>query len=312
MKNLRVVFMGTPEFSVPILKMLIEYTNVIMVVTQPDRFVGRKKELTFSPVKKVALESGIKIFQPEKIRVEYEEIIAMNPDIIITCAYGQIIPEVLLEYPKYKCINVHGSLLPNLRGGAPIQRALMEGYKETGITIMYMAKTMDSGDMIAKQTVVIEEADNYASLHNKLMLVGRDLLLETLPNIISGKVIAEKQDEEEVTFARIIKREDERLSFNKTSREIYNHVRALDPIPGAYSMLGDKIVKIFKVVIGEDKTKLLPGEITNVSKEGIAVKTLDGRVIIKELMFEGKKRMEAGNLACSKDPTLEQRFSDKE
>ncbi len=312
MKDLKVIFMGTPEFSVPVLEMLIENTNVIMVVTQPDRLVGRKKELTFSPIKKLAIKNEIRVFQPERIRDEYDEIIAMKPDIIITCAYGQLIPEVVLTYPKYKCVNVHGSLLPKLRGGAPIQRALMEGYSETGITIMYMEKTMDSGDMLAKETVKIEKDDNYESLHNKLMIVGRNLLLKTLPNIINNKIMLEKQDEKEVTFAKIIKREDERLLFNKTSEEIYNHVRALSPSPGAYTLLDNKIVKIFKVIIGQDKTRRLPGEIINVSKEGIEVKTLDGSVVITELMFEGKKRMEAGNLVSLKDTILEKRFSDKD
>ena len=208
MKDKKVVFMGTPEFSVPVLEMLIENTNVIMVVTQPDSYVGRHHdELKFSPVKQVAIDNNIEVFQP---------------DVIITCAYGQIIPTELLEIPKYKAINVHASLLPKLRGGSPLHRAIINGYKETGITIMYMAPGMDDGDIITQKSIKIEETDNVGTIHDKLSILGRDLLKETLPNIFSGNITRTKQDESKVTFAYNIKREEEKIDFNKTKEEVFN------------------------------------------------------------------------------------------
>ena len=187
MKDKTVIFMGTPEFSVPILKKLIEETNVIAVVTQPDKTVGRKNELVFSPIKKEALAHNIQVFQPLKIRKEYDEIIALNPDIIITCAYGQIVPTEILNCPKYGCINVHASLLPKLRGGAPIHHAIIDGYEKTGITIMYMNEKMDEGDIITQVETIIADSDTTEKLHDRLSLLGKDLLIETLPSIFAGQ-----------------------------------------------------------------------------------------------------------------------------
>ena len=187
MKDKKVVFMGTPEFSVPVLEMLIENTNVIMVVTQPDKGVGRHKEMKASPVKECALKHGIEVYQPEKIRKEFEYILSKNPDVIITCAYGQIIPVELLETPKYKAINVHASLLPKLRGGSPLHRAIINGYIKTGITIMYMAPGMDDGDIITQESIKINDTDNVGTIHDKLSILGRDLLLKTLPDIFRSE-----------------------------------------------------------------------------------------------------------------------------
>ena len=200
LKELKVIFMGTPCFSLNILEALIKETNLIGVVTQPDKLVGRKKELEFPEVKKLALENNILIFQPRNIKEEYQEILALKPDIIITCAYGQILPREILENPKYGCINVHASLLPKLRGGAPIHHAIIDGYKETGITIMYMDIHMDTGDIIKEESIKIEDCDTYQTLHDKLSLLGAKLLIETLPDIINKKNQRIKQIESEATY----------------------------------------------------------------------------------------------------------------
>ena len=183
MKDIKVIFMGTPEFAVPVLEGLIENTNVIMVVTQPDKEVGRHHELQATPIKKVALEHNIPVYQPTKVRQEYDPIINAGADIIITCAYGQIIPEIILNTPRLGCINVHASLLPRLRGGAPIHHAIIDGYTKTGITIMYMNTKMDQGDIISQREIPILDTDTTESLHDKLSVLGRDLLLDVLPSI---------------------------------------------------------------------------------------------------------------------------------
>ena len=208
MKDLRVIFMGTPDFAVPVLEALIQNTNVVLVVTQPDKVVGRNHELQATPVKKVAMEHGIPVFQPVKIREEYESILEEQADIIITCAYGQIIPEVILENPRLGCINVHASLLPKLRGGAPIHHAILDGEEKTGITIMYMDKKMDTGDIIAWDEYVIGSTDNVGVLHDVLSKMGSELLIQTLPSIIAGTNKRIKQDEEAATYAWNIKREE--------------------------------------------------------------------------------------------------------
>lgn len=291
MKDKRVVFMGTPLFAVPVLENLIENCNVIGVVTQPDKEVGRKKICMPSPIKEVALKNNIKVLQPIKLKNDYNDIISLNPDIIITCAYGQILPFELLDYPKYKTINVHASLLPKLRGGAPIQRAIMNGYEKTGVTIMKTAEGMDNGDMIAKEEVIITEQDNYQTLSNKLSKVGSELLIKILPSIFNNACTYEKQNEEEVTFAKIIKKEDEYLSFNDTTKNIYNKIRALSPEPCCYFYIDNERVKIYEAKIGK-KTLNSFGKITSISKEGLGISTTDGEIIITKLQFPGKKAME--------------------
>ncbi len=289
---MRIVFMGTPDFAVPILEGLIENYNVVGVVSQPDKKVGRKQILTETPIKKVALKNNIKVLQPENIRVDYQDIIDLSPDIIITCAYGQIIPKELLEYPKYKCINVHASLLPKLRGGAPIHKAIIEGYKKTGITIMYMDEDMDSGDIISQAETIIEESDNLETLHDRLSIMGKELLLKTLPTITNGTNKRIKQLPSEVTYAYNIKREEEHIDFNKKSRDIFNLVRGLDPTPGAYTLLNNEVMKIYKTVIKDKKSPSNEyGKIINITKEGIEVITKDNIVAITELKPFGKKKM---------------------
>ena len=223
---MKIVFMGTPDFAVNVLQGLIDSNyDVVGVVSQPDKEVGRKRILTPTPVKEVALKYNIPVFQPIKIRNEYDDILALEPDLIVTCAYGQIIPKEILDYPRLGCINVHGSLLPKLRGGAPIHHAIMDGLEETGITIMYMDVSMDSGDIISQRSIPITESDNVGILWDKLSLLGRDLLIDTLPSIIDGTNERIKQDESLVTFGFNVKREEEHIDFNKTSREVFNHVR---------------------------------------------------------------------------------------
>lgn len=292
MKKLKVVFMGTPEFSINVLNKLIENTDVVGVVTQPDKIVGKNHEKSFTPIKKVAVEHNIKVFQPEKIRKEYDDILSLNPDVIVTCAYGQIIPEEILNYPKYGCINVHASLLPKLRGGAPIHHAIIDGYDKTGITIMYMDKGMDTGDIINASEIPILDSDNVGSLHDKLSILGSELLIETLPSIINGTNNRLKQDSSLVTYGYNIKREEEVIDFNKNCREIFNQIRGLNPFPGAYLILDGKTIKVYEseyLETDEYKNKL-NGEIV-VFKKKLGIKCNNGVIFLLDLKKEGKKRM---------------------
>lgn len=290
---MRVVFMGTPDFAVPVLEGLIENYDVVGVVSQPDKEVGRKRILTPTEVKKVALLHDIKVLQPKRIREEYQEVLSLEPDIIVTCAYGQIIPKEILDYPRLGCINVHGSLLPKLRGGAPIHHAIIDGLEETGITIMYMDEKMDSGDIISQRSIKIEDSDTVGTLWDKMSLLGRDLLLDTMPSIIDGTNERIKQNEEEVTFGLNIKREVEHVDFNKTSREVFNQIRGLSPIPGAYALLDGKEMKIYSCQVLEKKYQGVPGEIVDTFKNGFVVCTKDSSVLIIDVKPFGRSRMSA-------------------
>lgn len=298
MNKLNIVFMGTPQFSVPILEALIETHNVIGVVTQPDKEVGRKKILTPTPVKECALKHNIPVYQPKKIRKEFEEIKALNPDIIITAAYGQIVGMELLDSPKYRSINVHGSLLPKYRGGAPIQRSIMNGDEYTGITIMYMEKGMDSGDILSQRKLKIEEEDNNETVFEKMSYLGRDLLLETLPLLIEGNITPLKQNESEVTYAYNILPEEELLDFSKNARCVFNHIRALSPAPGAYFMLKGEKIKIYASKVSELTHQEEVGSIINVSKKGFMIACGEGTVLeILEIQQTGKNRISARDFA---------------
>ena len=307
MDKKKIVFMGTPKFAVPVLEMLIEKYGVDLVITQPDKKVGRKKVLTAPPIKILAEEKGIRVLQPEKISGD-EDVLAelkeLNPDIIITAAYGQLVPESILEIPKYKCINVHGSLLPKLRGGAPIQYSILEDHGKTGITIMYMVKKLDAGDMISKVEVDILDSDNYESLHDKLSIAGRDLLKETLPNIFTGNIAPEKQDDSLATFARNILREDEKIDWNKSARQIFNQIRALDPTPGAFTYLDENVLKIWNsevVDLEENFSSKKVGTIIKQDKKHIYLLCGENTVLkVKELQISGKKRMPVVNFLSNK------------
>ena len=288
---MKIVYMGTPDFSVGPLEKLIKDYEIVAVVTQPDKMVGRKKEIKYSPVKEFAIKNNLKILQPEKIKEDYKEIIDLNPDIIITCAYGQIIPKELLDFPKYGCINIHASLLPKLRGGAPIHKAIINGYDKTGVTIMYMDEKMDSGDIIYQEEIKIENDDNAGSLFDKLSVLGSNMIIKVLPSIINNTNSRIKQDENEVTYAYNITREEEKIDFNKTTKEIYNKIRGLYPWPVGYSTLEGKKVKIYKSEIGTSEKNGENGEIINIYDNAIGVKTIDGEIKILELQLEGKKKM---------------------
>ena len=293
-RDLRVVFMGTPEFSVPVLKALIDNYKVKAVVTQPDKQVGRKGIIAKPPTKILAEEHNILVIQLKKIREQYQDIIDLDPDLIVTCAYGQILPKELLDYPKLGCINVHASLLPKLRGGAPIHRAIINGYTKTGITIMYMAPGMDDGDIITQKEIQILDTDTASTLHDKLSKLGSELLIETLPSIIDGTNTRTKQNENEVTFAPIIKPEDEKIDFSKTSKQIYNQIRGLNSFPGAYFILDGKRFKTFESYISDDYfPESINGEIVKIYKDGIGIKTSNGVIVLTIIQPEGKSKMPA-------------------
>lgn len=283
--------MGTPEFAVPVLEMLIENYEVVLVVTQPDKPVGRHQSKLFSPIKEIAIKHKIPVFQPEKIKNDYEPIIEVNPDIIITCAYGQIIPKVILDCPSIGCFNVHASLLPKYRGGAPIHKAIINGEKETGITVMHMDVGMDTGDMIESRKIEITESDNVGTLHDKLSHLGAILLKETLPKIIDGTAKREKQDETKATFAYNIKREEEHLDFTKSGKEIINQIRGLNPWPTANFIMDGKEYKVLEATFVKKEGKN-PGIIEEVSKETLGITCQDGIIYVKKIKPFGKKAMD--------------------
>ena len=282
--------MGTPSFAVPILEALIDNYNVIMVVCQPDKEKDRKGNIIYSPCKEIALKNDIEVYQPNKIREEYQYILDKDPDIIITAAYGQIIPLEILEYPKYGCINVHGSLLPKLRGGAPVHHAIINGDKLSGVTIMYMDKKMDAGDIISQRSIEIGENTILDDLYHKLSILGRDLLLDTLPSIFNGTNDRIKQNENKVTFGFNITKEEEKIDFNDTSNNIHNKIRGLSSIPGAYAIINNKRMKIYLSEKTNNISKYKPGTINDINENGIIVSTKDYDIILKDIKLEGKNR----------------------
>lgn len=297
-KELKIVYMGTPIFSAVVLEGLLSKYKIRAVVTQPDRPSGRGGKFNKPPVKRIAEDRAILVIQPEKIKNDIEEILSLEPDLIITCAYGQILPEEIINYPRLGCINVHASLLPKLRGGAPIQRAIMNGFTETGITIMYMNEAMDEGDMISSEKIVIEDNDTASTLHDKLCVIGRDLLLETLPSILNGSNNRVKQNDNEATYGFIIKREDEKINFSKTKKEIYNQIRGLNSYPGAYCKFDGKILKVWESYKTDNSfSNLVDGQITNIYKDGIGVKVSNGEIVLTVVQPEGKNKMKATDFA---------------
>lgn len=300
----KIIFMGTPDFSVPILSALVDNGyEVIAVVTQPDRPVGRKKTLTPPPVKVEAAKRGIPVYQPEKIKrpEELAPILALQPDLVVTAAFGQILPNELLEAPKYGCINVHASLLPELRGGAPIHYSILQGKEKTGITIMYMAQRLDAGDILTQAEVEITEEDNVGTLHDKLSDIGCNLLLETLPQLIAGKLTPVAQDEEKATFAPNIKREQEKIDWSNTGEEIYNQIRGLNPWPVAYTLWNELPLKIWGSKKHPTTNEATPGTVLEIEKDGIVIATGNKTAIkITELQPAGKKRMPAAQFLQGK------------
>ena len=294
----KIVFMGTPAFSAPILRMLVEEGyDVISVVTQPDRPVGRKKVLTPTPVKEEALRLGLPVYQPEKLKnpEELQVVLDLAPDLIITAAFGQILPSAVLEAPKLGAINVHASLLPAYRGGAPIHQAIIDGQTETGVTIMYMVDRLDAGDIISQTVVPIGSKDDTGIMFDKLSAAGKDLLKATLPSIIDGTNERRAQDEEKVTYARNISRDQERIDWTQSAQAIYNQVRGLHPWPVAFTTYNEQNMKIWQTEPADSAKSGKPGEVLELSGDAILVQTGEGVLAIKELQPAGKKRMSAAD-----------------
>ncbi|MFK7695291.1 methionyl-tRNA formyltransferase [Paenibacillus sp. HJGM_3] len=301
---MNVVFMGTPEFAVPSLQTLLRGGyNVVGVVSQPDRPKGRKRELAPTPVKAEALQHGLPVLQPAKLRdpAAVAELARLQPDLIVTAAYGQILPQAVLDLPRYGCINVHGSLLPKYRGGAPIQWAVMNGEAKTGVTIMYMAAGLDTGDMISRVEVPIGDVDTAGTLFEKLSLAGADLLERTLPALLAGELQAEPQDHEEATYAPNISRENERIRWDRPAIELFNQIRGLSPAPGAFTTYNGDVFKVWasqKPHNGPSKAAgPAPGTVLRMDASGIEVQTGAGTLILTRVQPAGKKAMDVAELA---------------
>ncbi|WP_447584313.1 methionyl-tRNA formyltransferase [Streptococcus pasteurianus] len=288
----KLIFMGTPDFSAAVLKGLLDDSNydVLAVVTQPDRAVGRKKEIKMTPVKEVALAHNLPVYQPEKMSgsEEMAELMTLGADGIVTAAFGQFLPTKLLDSIDF-AVNVHASLLPKYRGGAPIHYAIINGEEEAGVTIMEMVKKMDAGDMIAKASTPITDDDNVGTMFEKLAVIGRDLLLKTLPDYIAGNIKPEPQDESKATFSPNITPEEERIDWNKSARDVFNHIRGLSPWPVAHTLLDGKRFKIYEATLAEGHGK--PGEIIEKGKKSLVVATGDGAISLKTVQPAGKPRM---------------------
>lgn len=301
--NETIIFMGTPDFSVPVLEALHEKHPVSMVISQPDKPVGRKRVMTPPPVAAAAKEMGIPLFQPDRIKAEEAvgKIRGLEPDLIITAAYGQILPKALLEIPELGAINVHASLLPKHRGGAPIHRSILKGDRQTGISIMYMEEGLDTGDVISQRTTEIRDDDNTGTLHDRLSTIGADLLLETLPAILDGTNASTPQNKDEATVSPNISKDDELLDWSREARDVFNHIRGLSPWPGAYTSFNDKRLKIYGANPPAGTSDALPGTITEVTDEGFTVACGDGLTIeVTEVQLSGKKKTDGQNFAAGR------------
>lgn len=294
MNQRNIVFLGTPEFAACILEGLIQQNyNIVAVISQPDKPVGRKKIIVETPVKQIAKKYNIPVFQPISLRKDYEFLKDFKIDMLITAAYGQILPQAVLDMAKINCINVHGSLLPLYRGGAPIQRSIINGDKKTGVTIMEMVDKMDAGRMYAKREIAIDDEINSTNLFKKMQEIGKDLLLETLPLLLENKIAGEVQDENQVSFAYNIKREEEKIDFNLPVLNVHNLIRGLSEVPGAYCYFKNKMLKIYKAkVYSKDKEKNDAGSLKIVDKNRLLVSCKDGLLELLEIQLEGKSKMD--------------------
>ena len=309
MKNKKIILMGTPSFAASVFeKIILDGWNVVAIISQPDRPIGRHHELSSTPTKKIGEKYQIQVFQVEKIKNDYSFVENLSPDLIITCAYGQIIPEAMLKIPTYGCINIHASLLPKLRGGAPIHRSIINGYDKTGITIMEMVYKMDAGRIYKQMETPIYESDNLEILSLRLQEIASKMIIEFLPEYFSGKCIGIIQNESLVTYGYNIKREEEKINWNLSSKDVFNLIRGLSPNPGAYSILDGKIVKIYSCEIVVNDGNQEPGTIISLEK-GIVVKTLDGAIMINLVQFEGRKKMSSlSYINGLKDNILNKKF----
>lgn len=292
---MKIVFMGTPDFSVQALESLIAAGHEIVgVVTQPDKMQGRGKKIKFPPVKECAIEHGLTVYQPEKVREEsFVEILReMNADVFVVIAFGQILTKTILDMPKYGCVNIHASLLPKYRGSAPIQRVIIDGEQETGVTTMQMDEGIDTGDILEQVTVPIDKKETGGSLFDKLAECGAKLIVETLKKIEAGNITPVKQDDSKSNYAKMLKKEMGNIDFTKSADEIEHLIRGLNPWPSAYTKLMDKTLKIWDADVTEQDYEGRPGEIVEVDKNAFYVKTGNGTLKINELQLEGKKRMD--------------------
>ena len=292
-----IVFMGTPQFAVPVLQGLLDQPeyDVQAVLTQPDHRVGRKHVLTPSPVKQLAVDNNIKVLQPAKLNKspEMDEIIALQPDLLITAAYGQFLPSKLLAAAKIAAVNVHGSLLPKYRGGAPVQYSIINGDAETGISIMYMVKQMDAGDVLAQRAIPIEKDDDNGTMFDKLSILGRDLLLETLPKLVDGTATATPQDESQVVLSPNISTAQERIDYRLPADQIDNKVRGLRPAPLGNMVIDGLRTKIYDVTPLDEKTNLQPGQVVRATKHQLVLAAGDGTTYqINRLKPAGKQAMD--------------------
>ena len=291
---MRVIFMGTPDFAVPSLEALLTKHEVVLVVTQPDKPKGRGKKMVPTPVKACALEHGIPVLQREKVKGPelVEQLRSYEPDLIAVTAFGQILSEPILEMPKYGCINVHGSLLPKYRGAAPMQWSIIDGEKVTGITTMYMAKGLDSGDMLLKAEVEITDEDTFATIHDKMAVTGANLLLDTLDQLEAGTLERIPQDHDAATYAPMITKETGHIDWSKNRQDIINLIRGLNPVPAAYTIYEEEVLKIFGAVVSDVQADdAANGEIVAVVKKGFVIKCGDGCLLLTEVQARGGKRM---------------------
>lgn len=312
---MKIVYMGTPDFAVlPLRAMKEAGFEVAAVVTQPDKPKGRGKTMMPTPVKEEAVALGIPVYQPVKVKEPefLETLKEIAPDIIVVAAFGQIIPKTILNLPRFGCINIHASLLPKYRGAAPIQQAVIDGEKESGVTIQKMGEGLDTGDMISKAVVVLAPEETGGSLFDKLSKAGADLLVKTLPSIFDGTAVYEKQPEESPTpYASMITKQMGLLDFTKSAEVLERLVRGLNPWPSAYTFLNGKTLKVWKSSVGEEKGSALPGTVVKTDKNGIHVACCDKTLILEEIQIEGKRRMDADAFLRGYPVETGTKFSDK-
>ena len=308
--NLKLVFMGTPEISAYVFEKMIEAGyHFVGLVAQPDHPVGRKGIIEKVPTKVVAEKYNIPVFQPEKIRLDYAFIEDIKPDLVITLAYGQIVPQGFLDVPKYGCLNLHGSLLPKYRGASPVQSALINNEKVTGVTLMEMVKAMDAGRMYAKKEIEIAEDDNATSLFNKVKIAASELVLEALPKYINGELKGEEQNEEEVTFCSTIKPEQEKLDLSMSATQLVGWIKGLSDEPGAYLYLNNLKLKIYKAKVIDNSVAAEVGTIVKADKNGLYTQAKDGVISLLEIQKEGKKRMDYRSFINGNQNLLGQKLS---
>ena len=307
-QELRTVFMGTPDFALQTLQGLIDAgCNLVGVYTQPDRPKGRGKQLAAPPIKELAQKYDIPVYQPLKLRQPeaVAELEALAPDLIVVVAYGQILPKSVLEIPCHGCINVHASLLPKYRGAAPINKAIIDGETETGITTMYMDVGLDTGDMLVKRSLSIDPQETAGELHDRLASLGRETMEETLQQLCAGTLQREVQDNDQSTYASMMKKEDGRIDWTRSAKDIHNHVRGLDPWPGAYTSLNGELLKLAKT--SPETTDVgKPGSVVSADKDGVLIACGSGTLLIKVLQLAGRKRLAAGDFlrGCNLEPGM--------